>query len=128
MEKLTDKFIQKLRKESDLNVFSVLFESCCSHLLSYVLKISKNVSLTEDTLQDFFLYIYEHKENLRDLETIAPYLFTSYKRFLLNVMQKNEKLKHTVFSKQTILDIQFSEEELITNQGTERFKHIQTIK
>jgi hypothetical protein len=43
-------------------------------------------------------------------------------------MQKNEKLKHTVFSKQTILDIQFSEEELITNQGTERFKHIQTIK
>jgi hypothetical protein len=65
---------------------------------------------------------------LRDLETIAPYLFTSYKRFLLNVMQKNEKLKHTVFSKQTILDIQFSEEELITNQETERFKHIQTIK
>ena len=37
-------------------------------------------------------------------------------------MQKNEKQKHTVFSKQTILDIQFSAEELITNQETESFK------
>ena len=37
-------------------------------------------------------------------------------------MQKNEKQKHTVFSKHTIVDIQFSEEELITNQETESFK------
>ena len=43
-------------------------------------------------------------------------------RFLINVMQKNEKLKHTVFSKQIILGIQFSAKELITNQETESFK------
>ena len=123
MEKLTDKFIWKSLKEGDLNAFSVLFESYYSQLHSYGLKISKNVSLTEDTLQDFFLYIYEHRENLSDLETIAPYLFTSYKRFLLKVMKKNEKLKHTDFSTQTIVDIQFTAEELITNEETERFKH-----
>ena len=38
-------------------------------------------------------------------------------------MKKNEKLKHTDFSTQTIVDIQFTAEELITNQETERFKN-----
>ena len=82
MEKLTDKFLWKALKEGDLNAFSVLFESYYPDLHSYGLKISKNTALTEDTLQDFFLYVLEHRENLSDLDTIAPYLFTSYKRFL----------------------------------------------
>ncbi|QNM84933.1 sigma-70 family RNA polymerase sigma factor [Polaribacter pectinis] len=123
MEKLTDKFIWKSLKEGDLNAFSVLFESYYPKLHGYGLKISKDEALTEDTLQDFFLYIYEHRENLSDLDTIAPYLFTSYKRFLLKEMKKNEKVKYTDFSEETITDIKFTPEELITNQETEEFKN-----
>ncbi|AUC85625.1 RNA polymerase subunit sigma [Polaribacter sp. ALD11] len=123
MEKLTDKFLWKSLKEGDLNAFSVLFETYYPELHSYGLKISKNTALTEDTLQDFFMYVYEHRENLSDLETIAPYLFTSYKRFLLKVMKKNEKVKHTDFSNENFVDIQFTAEELMTNQETQRFKN-----
>ena len=123
MEKLTDKFIWKSLKEGDMNAFSVLFESYYPQLHSYGLKISNNVALTEDSLQDFFVYIYEHRENLSDLEKIAPYLFTSYRRFLLKMMKKNEKLKHTDFSNETFVDIQFTAEELMTNQETEKFKN-----
>ena len=122
MDKLTDKYIWKSLKEGDLNAFSVLFESYYPKLHSYGLKISKNKAVTEDTLQDFFLYVYEHRENLSDLDTIAPYLFTSYKRFLLKVMKKNEKLKQTDFSIENFVDIQFTAEELMTNQETQRFK------
>lgn len=123
MEKLTDKFLWKALKEGDLNAFSVLFESYYPQLHSYGLKISKNTVVTEDTLQDFFLYVYEHRENLSDLDTIAPYLFTSYKRFLLKVMKKNEKMKHTDFSNENFVDIQFTAEEVITNQETIIFKN-----
>ncbi|WP_299670439.1 sigma-70 family RNA polymerase sigma factor [uncultured Polaribacter sp.] len=123
MEKLTDKFIWKSLKEGDLKAFSVLFESYYPQLHDYGLKISKNEALTEDTLQDFFLYIYDHRENLSDLETIAPYLFTSYKRFLLKVMKKNAKLKHTDFSDEVLIDLKFTPEELLTNQETESFKN-----
>ncbi len=59
MEKLTDKFLWKALKEGDINAFSVLFESYYPDLHSYGLKISKNTALTEDTLQDFFLYVFE---------------------------------------------------------------------
>jgi len=72
MNKLTDKFIWKSLKEGDLNAFGVLFETYYPLLHSYGLKISQNEALTEDTLQDFFLYIYEHRQNLSDLDTIAP--------------------------------------------------------
>ena len=123
MEKLTDKFLWKALKEGDLNAFSVLFESYYPQLHSYGLKISNNTVVTEDTLQDFFLYVYEHRENLSDLDTIAPYLFTSYKRFLIKVMKKNEKMKHTDFSNENFVDIQFTAEEVITNQETVIFKN-----
>jgi RNA polymerase sigma factor (sigma-70 family) len=123
MQKLTDKFIWKSLKEGDLNAFSVLFESYYPQLHNYGLKICKNTVLTEDTLQDFFLYVYEHRDNLSDLDTIAPYLFTSYKRFLLRAMKKNEKIKQTDFSIEIFADVQFSAEELMTSQETEQFKN-----
>jgi len=123
MEKFTDKFIWKSLKEGDLNAFSVLFESYYPKLHGYGLKISNDVAVTEDTLQDFFLYVYEHRENLSDLDTIAPYLFTSYKRFLLKVMKKNAKLKYIDYSDETIVDLKFTPEELLTNQETEKFKN-----
>jgi RNA polymerase sigma factor (sigma-70 family) len=122
MTKLTDKFIWKSLKEGDLKAFSVLFETYYPQLYSYGLKISKDVSVTEDTLQDFFLYVYEHRENLSDLDTISPYLFTAYKRFLLNVIKKNRKLKSTDFSEEIIADIKFTKEELIIEQETEDFR------
>ena len=121
MEKLTDKFLWKALKEGDLNAFSVLFESYYPDLHDYGLKISKNTALTEDTLQDFFLYVFEHRENLSDLDTIAPYLFTSYKRFLLKVMKKNNKLTHTDFPEDTFVDLQFTAEEIMTEQETTIF-------
>ena len=123
MEKLTDKFLWKALKEGDLNAFSVLFESYYPDLHSYGLKISKNTALTEDTLQDFFLYVFEHRENLSDLDIIAPYLFTSYRRFLLKVMKKNNKLTHTDFSEDTFVDLQFTAEEIMTEQETTIFKN-----
>lgn len=122
MEKFTDKFIWKSLKEGDLKAFSILFETFYPQLHNYGLKISKSKTLTEDTLQDFFLYIYEKRENLSDLETIAPYLFTAYKRFLINVITKNKKIKSTDFSEETITDIQFTTEELITQHETENFR------
>ncbi|MCH3882141.1 MULTISPECIES: RNA polymerase sigma factor [Tenacibaculum] len=123
MNKLTDKFIWKSLKDGDLKAFSVLFETYYPLLHNYGLKISKNIAVTEDSLQDFFIYIYEKRENLSDLETIAPYLFTSYRRFLLNIMKKNAKLKYVDFSEETITDIEFTKEELMTNQEAESFRN-----
>ena len=121
MEKLSDHFIWKSLKEGDLKAFSVLFENYYPKLYNYGLKISKNVSVTEDSLQDFFLYIYEHRENLSDLDEIAPYLFLSYKRFLIRIINRNKKNRTLDVSEVTFVDFEFTAEEIMEKQETERF-------
>jgi len=121
MEKLSDHFIWKSLKEGDLKAFSVLFENYYPKLYNYGLKISKNVSVTEDSLQDFFLYIYEHRENLSDLDEIAPYLFLSYKRFLIRIINRNKKNRTLDVSEVTFVDFKFTAEEIMEKQETERF-------
>lgn len=121
MEKLSDHFIWKSLKEGDLKAFSVLFENYYPKLYNYGLKISKNVSVTEDSLQDFFLYIYEHRENLSDLDEIAPYLFLSYKRFLIRIINRNKKKRTLDVSEVTFVDFEFTAEEIMEKQETERF-------
>ena len=125
MKKLTDKYIWKSLKKGDLNAFSVLFENYYSQLYNYGLKISKNEALTEDSLQDFFLYIYEHRENLSNLDTIAPYLFLSYKRFIMRMMKKKSKLKFSDISDEIAVDLEFTAEEIMTAQETEEFNNTQ---
>ena len=121
MEKLSDHFIWKSLKEGDLKAFSVLFEAYYPKLYNYGLKISKNASFTEDSLQDFFLYIYEHRENLSDLDEIAPYLFLSYKRFLIRIINRNNKNRTLDVSNETLIDFEFTAEEIMEKQETERF-------
>ena len=121
MEKLSDHFIWKSLKEGDLKAFSVLFEAYYPKLYNYGLKISKNASVTEDSLQDFFLYIYEHRENLSDLDEIAPFLFLSYKRFLIRIINRNNKNRTLDVSNETLIDFEFTAEEIMEKQETERF-------
>ena len=60
MNELSDEILWKSLKEGDLKSFSVLFKKFYPSLHSYGLKISRDEALTEDALQDFFVYIYEH--------------------------------------------------------------------
>lgn len=129
MENLSDKFIWKALKEGDLNAFSILFKSYYPKLYNYGLKISNNnVQLTEDSLQDFFIYIYEHRENLSDLENIAPYLFTSYRRFLIKILGKKTKTISTNVHELNVVDVKFNAEEILTKQESETFKNKNILK
>lgn len=123
MKDLSDSLLWNALKEGDLKAFSVLFENYYPLLHNYGLKISNNATITEDSLQDFFLYVYEHRENLSSLETIAPYLFTSYKRFLLKIMKKKSKTISIDFFEETLVDIQFTPEEVLTHQEISVFRN-----
>jgi len=74
--------------QGDLNVFSSLFKGYYPILHNYGLKISENVSLTEDCLQDFFLYLYENRENLGEVNNVKSYLFVSFRRAIFKKLKK----------------------------------------
>lgn len=123
MGNLSDEILWKSLKEGDVKAFSVLFKKFYSPLFSYGLKISKDVEFTEDSLQDFFVYIYEHKENLSDLDKIAPYLFSSFRRFIIKRINRSNKYAVVRNIDHNIVDINFTPEEFITNQEATTFRN-----
>ncbi|CAM1361849.1 RNA polymerase subunit sigma [Tenacibaculum sediminilitoris] len=123
MSDLTDEILWKSLKEGDLASFSILFKKFYASLFNYGLKISKDKVLTEDALQDFFVYIYEHKENLSDLDSIAPYLFSSFRRFIIKKINKRQKHIMVRHVDSNIVDINFTAEEFITNQESTTFRN-----
>ena len=123
MKNLSDEFVWKALKEGDLNAFSILYKTYYPRLYNYGLKISRKIALTEDTLQEFFLYVYEHRENLSDIDTIAPYLFSSYRRHLMRALKKKSRVVSFDEMEVKVIDIQFTPEEVMTHQESETFKN-----
>lgn len=115
----------KAFKAGDREALGTIFKMYYPLLHHYGLKISHNEILTEDLLQDFFLYLYEHRESLKDLDSLKAYLFASFRRMLLRRLKQNRKQEHYLSS--DFLDskeyIQFSIEELlISNENKSTWK------
>ncbi|TCP25931.1 RNA polymerase sigma factor (sigma-70 family) [Tenacibaculum skagerrakense] len=123
MGDLSDEILWKSIKKGDVSSYSILFKRFYPSLHSYGLKISRDESLTEDALQDFFVYIFEHKENLSDLQSIAPYLFSSFRRFIIKKIHKSQKYTFVRNIDTNIVDISFTPEEFITKQESLTFRN-----
>ena len=124
MKDLTDYELWEALKAGDVKAFSALFKMYYALLHNYGLKISNhNVQLTEDCLQDFFIYIYEHRENLSSLKTIQPYLFVSFRRHIIKEIKKSFKNADTNPKDDHFIEINFSKEDLMIHQEIEVFKH-----
>ncbi|CAA0164872.1 RNA polymerase ECF-type sigma factor [Tenacibaculum maritimum] len=122
MKNLSDELIWRSLKEGNIEAFEILFKNFYPRLFNYGLKISRDIVLTEDSLQDFFLYIYERRQNLSSLETIAPYLFSSYRRFIIKMIQKGKKSRMLRDLDKNMIDLQFTPEEVITKQEATSFR------
>lgn len=116
MDITPDKSLWFFFKKGDLNAFKALFKIHYPTLHAYGVKLSNDSSLTEDCLQNFFIYLYENRENLSDVNNIKSYLFVSFKRRLIKELQN--KKSRTSFLEQAPLEqeIVFSPQELAVKQ------------
>jgi RNA polymerase sigma factor (sigma-70 family) len=125
MKDLSDYELWESLKKGDLQAFSTLFKMFYPLLHNCGLKISnQNTQLTEDCLQDFFIYVYEHRKNLASLDTIQPYLYTAFRRYVLKEIKKSLKFVDSNSKDDFFVDINFSKEDLMIQQEIKDFKHI----
>lgn len=119
-----EKNIWQAFKQGNRNALALIFKNHYSALHNYGLRISNNVATTEDCLQDFFLYLFEHRENLSDLDTIRPYLFKSFRRMLLRQINKTSANNLSITPIDIpIPDIQFSKEDMMIEQEVKVFQN-----
>lgn len=89
-----DAKLWKSLKAGNKKALESIFKSHYAYLHNYGLKITNNVDLVEDCLQDLFLYIFDNRKNLGEVQYIRPYLFTAFRRNLLRRLtsQKNNHI------------------------------------
>ena len=123
----SDKALWCAFKSGNRDALDVIFRSYYSSLYNYGYKIYSDGGFIEDCLQDFFLYLFERREGLANLEKIKPYLFKAFRRSLFRRLEKSraEKRKQDSFVNQNqVGNIQFSVDELIIEQEAESLRGV----
>lgn len=110
-------------KKGDINALDVLFREYYPLLFRYGKKISQDPNLVEDNLQEFFLYLFEHREGLTSPDNLKAYIFKSYRSSLLKELKKNNKSRQKELRDDLLIpNIYFSIDEIIIKQETEDFQ------
>lgn len=73
------------------NAFEVLFHSYRDKLYSFVLTISESKPVSEDVVQDVFLRIWQHRDELAAINSFSPYLFRMAHNQVVNLLQRKAK-------------------------------------
>ena len=113
----SEREIWQALKKGNRDALGLIFNAYYQPLHHYGMKICPDATLIKDLLQDFFLYLYEHRQNLSDLDNLRPYLFASFRRRLLRQL-KSDSIRQ-IWLREAFQNgnyIQFSEEELLIKQ------------
>ncbi|MEE9363747.1 MAG: sigma-70 family RNA polymerase sigma factor [Cellulophaga sp.] len=101
--------------EGDTNAFSSLFKTFYPSLRSYGLKLSGNEAITEDCLHNLFIYLYDNRKKLGEVNNVKSYLFVSFRRALFLSLKK-ERIFIDYDSVNANTNFEFSSEELTIKQ------------
>ena len=74
----------------DTRAFDIIYKEQVDFLYKYGLKIKRDTSLIEDSIQDLFLYIISKKKEIVTPENIRFYLLTAFRRILLEKIYKEK--------------------------------------
>ncbi|MBO9632055.1 MAG: sigma-70 family RNA polymerase sigma factor [Chitinophagaceae bacterium] len=103
--------------EGDQSAFLTLYEGHYNLLYIWAHRwIEQDTEWIRDQLHDFFIYLWEHRQNLaRDINT-RSYLLTSFKRYLINNAAKNKLLLKPAVDLELPAEDDASEMEAFTEQ------------
>ena len=86
--------IWKAFKEGNRQAFELIYNREYETLIHYARRFSKDEEIIEDAVHDMFVYLWQKRNNLGDLDKIRPYLMVSLRHKLLNTIKKRSKTEH----------------------------------
>lgn len=114
--------------EGDESAFNDFFETYYTDLCNFVNAYIRNESVSEDIVQDVFVYIWKNRTNLIITHSLKHYLFTSAKNKSLNYLrnlrtrlskEQQAIVEYETVTEQTEKDIALKELQLLLNQAIE---------
>ena len=75
-------------KKGSYRAFDALYTMYARRLYAYALKITKSTSDASEIVQDTFVNLWTHRENIEPSDSLQAYLFTITKNVILNKFRK----------------------------------------
>lgn len=91
--KSEQQYWNEFRKGSK-SAFEWIYKRYFNLLFDYGMRHTQEEEITIDCLQDFFLYLWNHKGNLGDARSVKFYLISSFRRRLFRNLEKERKLRY----------------------------------
>ncbi|MFD2585696.1 RNA polymerase sigma factor [Croceitalea marina] len=99
--------------EGDEKAFSALFKYYYSMLHNYGSKICGNDILTEDCIQNLFVYLFENKERLSHIKNPNTYLFVSLRNSIFKQLKKRKAEERLAPETEQVISFEFSPEDFL---------------
>jgi len=95
MNQAEEKVLFERIKKSDEKAFEIIFHKYYGHLCLFATRIINDDAAAEEIVQDFFVKLWEKREQLFIETSIKNYFFRSVKNLCLNFIQHNKtKLRY----------------------------------
>ena len=107
-------------QSGDRKAFEKILTDYYPSLLNYGQRLIQNVDFVQDCLQDFFIDLWNHRENLDTPQSVKAYLTASYRRALLKEKTRNFWHRNiTDLDNEHDIEVQFNIETYLINNETE---------
>lgn len=78
-------------QQGDEQAYSLMYQQFVPNLFSYGMKICRNEDLVRDCIQDLFVYIWDNRRTLGQVQSIKFYLSSSLKRELIRRINRTNQ-------------------------------------
>lgn len=82
-------------KNGDREAFCSLYNQYSEFLFGFGMKLVSDRELVAETIQNFFIYLYEKRSKLSTPKSLKTYLYISFRRMLLVEIKKQRELENT---------------------------------
>lgn len=88
-EQLNEKKILQKIVDGDYNLFTLLYETYVAQLTNYACKLTDDIQIIEDSIHDIFVWLWNHRQQLKEITSIKAYLFKSVRSSIIKKLQQN---------------------------------------
>lgn len=114
-------FILQRMIEGDENAFKYFFDTYYDNLCNFVNSYLRDETLSEDVVQNIFIYLWEKKDSLPSNCSIKSYLYTASKNKSLNQLRN-------IKNKNRIVGELLTQPELISDEKADLFLEFEELK
>jgi RNA polymerase sigma factor (sigma-70 family) len=104
----------------DKDALSSIFIQFHDDLFRYGFKLTGEIELVNDCIQNLFLKLWKNHKNLKQIDTIKPYLLRSLKNHIIDSLEIRRSFQQIDKDIEDMFEVKYTPEDFIINEQVEK--------